>query len=136
MTEIRAIGRWTLAGHLPSAAQARALVRDALPAHGRLEDIELVASELVANAVEHGEGDVELALALRPPGLRLTVVSGAAAGEPQVRPASPEDEGGRGLAIVAALADRWGWDQDDGRLAVWAEFEDGWRTGRGRVEDG
>jgi serine/threonine-protein kinase RsbW len=122
MTDFRSIGQWTLTGHLPSARQARAHVRDSLAGHPLLDDIELVTSELVANAVKHGGGEIDLGLAAGPGRVRLTVTSDAGPGEPQVRPPTSEGEGGRGLAIVAALADQWGWDRDDDRLSVWAEF--------------
>jgi anti-sigma regulatory factor (Ser/Thr protein kinase) len=122
MTDLRSIGRWTMAGQPSAAGAARARVREALAAHPRLDDIELVTSELVANAAEHGDGDIELLLEAGPELLRLTVVSDVGLGEPEVRSATVEDEGGRGLAIVEATADRWEWDRVDGRLAVWAEF--------------
>ncbi|MBM7440951.1 anti-sigma regulatory factor (Ser/Thr protein kinase) [Streptomyces sp. HB132] len=40
-------------------------------------------------------------------------------------PASPDQEGGRGLLLVAALADRWGWYPcvDGPGKTVWAVLE-------------
>ncbi len=123
MTDFHSIGRWPLAGDLPSAGTARALVREHLPGHGRLDDIELVVSELVANAVKYGQGGVEVAVATAPDALRVAVASVAGETEPQVRPATAHEPGGRGLAIVDTLADRWGWHREGDRIAVWAEFD-------------
>jgi len=39
------------------------------------------------------------------------------------READASDESGRGLAVVAALADRWGWERTGHhRKVVWAEL--------------
>ena len=130
MTDFRAVGEWTLDGHLASARQARALVREALAVRSaltetELEDVELVASELVVNAAEHGEGAIDLALDLAPGVVRVTVTSGAGTGEPEVRPHSKEAGGGRGLALVEGLAESWGWRRVGDRIAVWAQFNVG-----------
>jgi anti-sigma regulatory factor (Ser/Thr protein kinase) len=98
-----------------AAAQARSTVRRALAAWGMTglsADAELLASELVANATEHASGTpVSLALHRR----QVTVdhvagivceVSDGSPLIPQPRAAGLNDERGRGLAIVAALATR------------------------------
>ncbi len=43
---------------------------------------------------------------------------------PAVRQAGPDEEGGRGLALVEALSDRWGWTTAPGwpGKVVWAEL--------------
>ena len=104
--------RAELPADLASARQARAAVRQALAAWGmdRLSgDAELLASELVANAAEHGDGQ-PIGLALRRhagpgggPGITCEVTDTSPA-MPQRREPGPDDERGRGLAIVAALA--------------------------------
>ena len=124
MRDFHTVGSWTLADHLASAAQARACMRGAAAAHPSLDDLELVASELVANAVEHGGGPIELALDEAPGRLRITVSSDAGSAEPEVVSAAMDAGSGRGLALVSSLAERWGWERVDGRLAVWAEFSD------------
>ena len=94
------------------ARQARAAVRQALAAWGMDDpsgDAELLASELVANAAEHGDG-APISLALRrhtepggQPGLTCEVTDTSPA-MPQPADPGPDAERGRGLAIVAALA--------------------------------
>ena len=97
---------------LTSARQARTAVREALAAW-RMDhlsgDAELLASELVANAAEHGDGN-PIGLALRRyaepdgrPGITCEVTD-TAPQIPQQRAAEPDAERGRGLAIVSALA--------------------------------
>ena len=72
-------------------------------------DAELMASELVANAAEHGDGK-PISLALRrhaepgeQPGITCEVTDGSPAMPRRTEP-GPDAERGRGLAIVDALA--------------------------------
>jgi anti-sigma regulatory factor (Ser/Thr protein kinase) len=94
------------------ARQARAAVRQVLAAWGMDDpsgDAELPASELVANAAEHAGGQpVNLALRRHAgpgeqPGITCEVTD-TSPRLPQARRAGTEDERGRGLAIVTALA--------------------------------
>ncbi|MFJ9692562.1 ATP-binding protein [Kitasatospora sp. NPDC101183] len=95
-------------------------------------DVLVVLSELATNAVVHGCGGngragVALSAALRLTGdgssLRVCV-SDPGAGLPVVRAADGEAVGGRGLALVLALADRFGVDPlAGGGKSVWAEFD-------------
>jgi anti-sigma regulatory factor (Ser/Thr protein kinase) len=124
MRDFRPAGRWTLPDDFASAGEARRHLRETLPHHAVLEDLELVVSELVANAVEHGVGPITVALDRAPGVLRLEVRSATGSSEPRVLPATTEAGGGRGLALVAALADAWGWDVEAGQTGVWAEFTD------------
>ena len=101
-----------LPADLASARQARSAVRRALAAWGMDDlsgDAELLASELVANAAEHGEGK-PISLALRRhvdpdgrPGITCVVTDTAPWCAPRLVP-GPDAERGRGLAIVKALA--------------------------------
>ncbi|MGW1673638.1 ATP-binding protein [Streptomyces sp. NPDC002324] len=79
-----------------------------------------VVAELAANAVTHGRvpgRDFELRLSLPTGSLRIEVTDTRAERLPPrpgaVLPARPLDEGGRGLVLVDALADRW--EVQDGR---------------------
>jgi anti-sigma regulatory factor (Ser/Thr protein kinase) len=104
---------WTeLAADLTSARQARAAVRQALTAWGmtRLcDDAELLTSELVANAAEHGDGTpISLAVhrhtdAGKQPGITCEVTDTSPAMPRRADP-GPDGERGRGLAIVTVLA--------------------------------
>ena len=104
--------RTELPADLTSARQARSAIRQALTAW-RMErlsgDAELLASELVANAAEHGDG-TPISLALRRhagpggrPGITCEVTDTASALPRSTEP-GPDAERGRGLAIVDALA--------------------------------
>jgi anti-sigma regulatory factor (Ser/Thr protein kinase) len=70
------------------------------------ERIELVLHELVANAVVHGEGDIEVGLVRYPDHVEVSV-SDAGRGEIPVQPGAG-GVGGRGLAVVWALSSKWG----------------------------
>ena len=85
-----------------------------------IDDAELVTSELVSNAVSHGRPPFELEIEADAKGVRVTVTNHGAHGEPHVEQASETAGRGRGLAIIADLADDWGWTRDEDRIAVWA----------------
>ncbi|MEU0603879.1 SpoIIE family protein phosphatase [Streptomyces sp. NPDC006393] len=79
---------------------------------------ELIVSELVGNAVRHGTPPLRLRL-IRDQMLTCEVAD-AAAGAPRVRHARTADETGRGLFIVASLADQWGTRYETRGKTVWA----------------
>lgn len=82
----------------------------------------LLASELATNALVHGRGRVELRLRLTRDRLVLEAVD-AGHHMPRRRRAEQDDEGGRGLQLVATLADRWGSRATDDGKVVWAELD-------------
>jgi anti-sigma regulatory factor (Ser/Thr protein kinase) len=95
----------------PSAVGvARAAVRAALhePAlTGVLDDAALITSELVSNALVHGDGEVRLRLSWS--GEALTIeVDDKDPTLPQWRRSAPDEVSGRGLYLVDALAQAWG----------------------------
>jgi anti-sigma regulatory factor (Ser/Thr protein kinase) len=104
--------RTQLPADLTSARQARAAIRQTLAGWGMdhlSDDAELLASELVANAAEHGDGK-PISLALRhdaepgeQPGLTCEVTDTSPAMPRRTQP-GPDAARGRGLAIVDALA--------------------------------
>jgi anti-sigma regulatory factor (Ser/Thr protein kinase) len=108
--------RTELPADLTSSRQARAAIRQAVAAWGMdglSGDAELLGSELVANAAEHGDGQ-PIGLAVRRhaepdgrPGITCEVTDTAPQFTPRLVP-DPDAERGRGLAIVAALADSSG----------------------------
>lgn len=83
------------------------------------EHIVLAVSELVANAVQHGHGDVGLRVRHAAAELRIEVSDGNAE-LPQLRSADEDDESGRGLFLVAFFSSDWG-VSDDGTM-TWAVF--------------
>ncbi|MFJ9025991.1 ATP-binding protein [Streptomyces sp. NPDC102259] len=91
---------------------------------GTVDDILLVVSELVTNAVQHAAPPLTLSL-LRSSedAVRVEVCSGGCAPSPVLRSADDEpEEHGRGLTIVAALATVHGIRHQDGETICWAEF--------------
>jgi anti-sigma regulatory factor (Ser/Thr protein kinase) len=109
--------------HAPAAA--RRFVRQVL-GEWRLshlaEDAVLLTSELVTNAVVHAGGVTIVRLGLDDHTLRVTVCDHIEA-PPVTRNAAPDADHGRGLALVEALAARWGVDraQPPGKC-VWLEL--------------
>lgn len=107
---------------IPAARQfARAALTDWRVDGRRTDDILLCVSELATNALVHGV----------PPGrgflLRLSYEGGVRVevhdsgdGCPYIPDCA--DEGGRGLLLVAALADKWGVGERHPGKTVWCEF--------------
>ncbi|WP_442818239.1 ATP-binding protein [Streptomyces sp. NBC_01727] len=67
---------------------------------------ELIISELVGNVIRHATGPIHMRL-LRSDSLICEVTDGSLS-TPHIRHPSFTDEGGRGLQLVAAMAQRWG----------------------------
>lgn len=110
---------------LPSSAgAARRAVRDLLRTH-RLEPdaAELLVSELVANAVRHAAGaDVLLRAQVAEGRLRVEVQDGSSTPPGPARSPSWEQESGRGLLLVEAVAERWGTQPAPGGKTLWFEL--------------
>jgi anti-sigma regulatory factor (Ser/Thr protein kinase) len=107
-------------------AVARRLVRAALQDSPRRDDIELVTSELMTNAIRHtpsGEAGslVSLRIRAREGWARVEVADLGSATWGLPRPATAEDECGRGLGIIQMLADRSGHEPDASGQVSWAE---------------
>lgn len=112
---------WALPADDADGTVARQVVQSTLVGHSRLEDIELVVGELASNAFRHGSPPQYLFLDTGP---EDTVVARVTQRETVRRPALREDgEDPSGLALIAAVADGWGWSLLDGRLVVWARFD-------------
>ncbi|MFI6155058.1 ATP-binding protein [Kitasatospora sp. NPDC051170] len=93
-------------------------------------DVKLVLSELATNAVVHGcagagaNAVLGAALGLTEGGALRVCVGDPGPGRPVCRAADGEAVGGRGLALVLAVADRFGVDSlAGGGKSVWAEFD-------------
>ncbi|MEV6958919.1 ATP-binding protein [Streptomyces sp. NPDC051207] len=89
----------------------------------RGDDVLLCVSELTTNALVHGvPPGRRFLLRMRHDGHGVRVeVHDSGDGVPRI--ADRADEGGRGLLLVAALADRWGVGARSPGKVVWAEFD-------------
>ncbi|MET8410276.1 SpoIIE family protein phosphatase [Streptomyces sp. NPDC005195] len=118
------IAEWRLTSDPAEAGRARAAVREQLHDWGlqRLADpAELMAGELVANAVRHTDSRrVELRL-VRGDTL-LCEVADDDHTLPTLLSAGPGDEFGRGLRVVSTLAREWGTSRTSGGKTVWFEL--------------
>jgi anti-sigma regulatory factor (Ser/Thr protein kinase) len=136
--------RWTLqtvlvVGALPTATPcARLHARHVLSDWGlrdQADNVELIVSELVTNAAQasltpdgrplyFGDGGLDTVYLRLSSDLAWTLVEvwDQHLGTPDLTLPDVDDESGRGLMIVAALSERWGWDMThhgSGKM-VWA----------------
>ncbi|MER6300240.1 SpoIIE family protein phosphatase [Kitasatospora sp. NPDC001539] len=80
---------------------------------------ELILSELVTNAIRYGSAPIRVRL-LRDRTLICEVSDGSST-SPHLRYAATEDEGGRGLFLVAQFAERWGTRYTATGKVIWTE---------------
>lgn len=110
-----------------AAGVARGLVSDALRALGFEdldEDAALVASELVTNAVLHGDGVVGVRVEPLAGGVRISVEDRSRTA-PAMALVNRHAMTGRGLRLVSALTTRWAAEATDTGKVVWAELARG-----------
>ncbi|MFJ9056658.1 ATP-binding protein [Streptomyces sp. NPDC102409] len=128
---------WSFPAVPGSVRSARHAVRDALHSWGydaAVGDLAvLLVSELVTNSLRYASGPIGVRL-VRPhpdgdaPGRGadghglLVEVSDPVPEPPTERSAGPEDEGGRGLQLVACSARRWGTRRGKSGKTVWFEL--------------
>ena len=116
------VASWRLPSEPASAARARALTSAKLSEWG-LEHLafttELIASELVTNVYRYAGGPATLRL-IRERCL-VCEVSDTSHTSPHLRRARTTDEGGRGLFLVAQMAERWGTRYTREGKTVWTE---------------
>ena len=97
------------------------------PAGDLLRRVELVTTELVANAVEHGAPPLRIGLRRSGDVLQVHVADGSPVA-PVRREQPPDATSGRGIALVAHLSSRWGVEREPGGKVVWCDLplhEDG-----------
>ncbi|MFD4948265.1 ATP-binding protein [Streptomyces sp. NPDC058239] len=125
---------WTFPAVPGAVRSARHAVHEALRGWGldaAVGDMTvLLVSELVTNSMQYTSGPIGVRL-LRPhlnghapaarPGL-LVEVSDPLPDPPTERMAGPDDEGGRGLQLVACSARRWGTRRGKTGKTVWFEL--------------
>ncbi|MGV5039169.1 ATP-binding protein, partial [Streptomyces sp. NRAIS4] len=80
---------------------------------------ELIVSELITNAITHACGPIGLRLIHER--TLICEVSDASNTSPHLRRARSTDEGGRGLFLVAQVAQRWGTRYTATGKTIWAE---------------
>ena len=112
-----------------SAALVRHSIADDLAGNGidsdSIDDVVLVASELVGNAVTHASAGFERGLDVTWDVERDAVVIRVLDGSPDLprqRSTDATATSGRGLTIVAALADDWGVRRNEHGKQVWARI--------------
>ncbi|MFD5327298.1 SpoIIE family protein phosphatase [Streptomyces sp. NPDC127092] len=120
--DARQVAAWELPPDPALVARARAMAAEQLGRWG-LDDLafttELVVSELVTNAIRHASGPVGLRL-IRDRSL-ICEVSDSQHTSPHARYAGNDEEGGRGLFMVAQLTDHWGTRYMPAGKTIWAE---------------
>jgi serine phosphatase RsbU (regulator of sigma subunit)/PAS domain-containing protein/anti-sigma regulatory factor (Ser/Thr protein kinase) len=116
------IADWDVPADPAAVGQVRAAVLHRLAEWG-LEDMafttELILSELVTNAIRYATGPIRVRL-LRERRL-ICEVSDASSTAPHLRYAASMDEGGRGLFLVAQLAESWGTRYTPSGKVIWSE---------------
>jgi anti-sigma regulatory factor (Ser/Thr protein kinase) len=113
---------WALPGELTAAREARSLVAEPLEKWdlaSMVEATQLLASELVTNAIRYADGPVTLRL-IKERTLVCEVIDNSSA-LPRLRQAARDDESGRGLQIVSRLSSRWGARRTVTGKVVWCE---------------
>ncbi|NAZ77583.1 ATP-binding protein [Kineococcus sp. T13] len=127
--------RLTLDQQLSPAAMARHWVCEHCPDEhlpaARRWIAELLTSELVSNALEHGSGPVVLSLTHDDEGI-LVGISDSEQRVPSLRTQNPAATAGRGIALVDALATTWGvYPSEAGAdAASWPEPSEGRASGK------
>ncbi|WP_326827975.1 MULTISPECIES: ATP-binding SpoIIE family protein phosphatase [unclassified Streptomyces] len=120
------VATWDVDADPAEVARVRASVSEQLTTWGLAEldfTTELVVSELVTNAIRYGRPPIQLRLIHD----RTLMCEVADAGNttPHLRRARAFDEGGRGLFLVAQLAEHWGTRHARRGKTVWAECATG-----------
>ncbi|MEV7346404.1 SpoIIE family protein phosphatase [Streptomyces sp. NPDC093544] len=114
-----------------SVATARSFVRDTLQGWGFadiVDDAVVLTSELVTNAVVHAGTAADVLCLRSDDGVRIEVADRYPEREiplqgMAVNMGSPDSEGGRGLQLCAALANRWGVEYTPTQKQVWFQLE-------------
>lgn len=107
-----------------AASHARRLVAGLCAAEldgEELDRAKLLVSELVTNAVRHGEGAITLRLGMDADRLLVEVIDEGSGFERVIRQTGLDQLEGFGLSIVDAEASRWG--VHEGTTHVWFELE-------------
>ncbi len=116
------VTQWSVPVDPAAVGAVRASVTRQLAEWG-LEELtfttELILSELVTNAIRYGSGPVNVRM-LHDLSLICEVFDSSST-SPHLRYAAMTDEGGRGLFLVAQIAERWGTRYTATGKVIWAE---------------
>jgi len=116
------VAEWQVPSDPAAVARVRADVARQLARWG-LEDLEftteLILSELVTNAIRYGGEPIRVRMLYDR--TLICEVFDSSSTSPHLRYAAMTDEGGRGLFLVAQLAERWGTRYTPGGKVIWAE---------------
>ncbi|MEV0223293.1 ATP-binding protein [Streptomyces sp. NPDC050704] len=121
------VAEWTFPADPGAVRTARTVVRGQLRSWDldSLGDVTaLLVSELVTNSLRHATGPIGVRLVrpAQPLDALLVEVSDPLPDPPRERTARPEDEGGRGLQLVANSSRRWGTRPGSTGKTVWFEL--------------
>jgi serine/threonine-protein kinase RsbW len=120
------VGSVRVAATPESVAGVRSVLRTDLAALDQSvrEDVALVVTELLGNALRHGsslpDGRLVVDWGVGETGVEIAVTDGGGSTLPVARDPAVTDLGGRGLSIVASVATQWGVEQHDREITVWA----------------
>jgi anti-sigma regulatory factor (Ser/Thr protein kinase) len=112
----------TFDGCLKGIHLVRAFVMTTLADHPCRDEAVLVAHEFAANAIRHASA-AKFRVELESEGARIRIAVVAASsrnGIPHVKGETETEEGGRGLLLVEALADAWGFTPHGTDMTIWA----------------
>jgi serine/threonine-protein kinase RsbW len=119
--------RQVFPGRPDQVACARRFISRLLARCPAAADAVLLTSELVTNTLLHSTtgtgGDFEVIACHGQGGIRVTVSDDGSRRGPVLHPDSTLATSGRGLALVGALAARWGHQGDDRGRTVWFELD-------------
>jgi serine/threonine-protein kinase RsbW len=119
-----ALPKWRVfRGHPTQVAQARRFVAGVLNGCSLIDTAVHLTSELVTNALAHTPsgtgGSFEVIVWRDADCVLIAVLDDGSDGSPAAVGVDLESESGRGLGLVAALADRWGHEGGGAARAVW-----------------
>ncbi|MGH8542395.1 MAG: ATP-binding protein, partial [Gammaproteobacteria bacterium] len=112
--------------HARSASAVRRWLTDVMGSdHSHLlADLNAVATELICNAVRHAtplpDGDLAVYCGLDDGVVEFSVTDGGSDTSPRMRGLDTAAVDGRGLLIVATLAEQWGVRDESAGRTVWA----------------
>ena len=87
-----------------------------------VDDVSVVASELATNAVRHADSPFRASISMVAADRIRVSFEDLADGHPALNSAEHSEVGGRGVHLVAQLAQCWGVEGHAGGKVVWAEF--------------